>query len=135
MRAQVEDWETFFGFLRLDRKLPAPDPPYRLGIEIRDAQGNVVLRRVTFQADTFPTTPWQVHFAPGTEPDLSVIRCLRSPIDVPCVPQHWYRPLSRTKLEYWDTRKVPNGRYVVTVVAWDNRDNIGIRRVPVVVAN
>lgn len=135
VRANVEDAETFLGFLHLDRRLPAPDPPYRLGIEIRDAQGNVVLRRVAFQADTFLTAPWQVHFAPGTEPDLSVIRCLQSPIGVPCAAQHWYRPLSRTKLEYWDTRKVRNGRYVVTVVAWDNRDNIGIGRAPVVVAN
>ena len=51
------------------------------------------------------------------------------------MPQHWYRPLSRSGLEFWDTRRVPNGRYMVTVVAWNNRDNVGVARVPVVVAN
>ena len=135
VRARVDDDVTFLGFLHFDRKLAAPDPPYRLGIEIRNAAGRVVLRRISFQADYLPPVPWYVHFAPPTKPDLSVEECLLVPVTGPCAPPHWYRPLSRSRVEYWDTRRVPNGRYVVVVVAWDNRDDVGVRRTPVVVAN
>jgi len=48
---------------------------------------------------------------------------------------YWFRPLSRFRQEFWDTRRVPNGRYTVIVRASDISGNVGMRRQTVVVAN
>lgn len=136
VRAKVEDRQTFEGFLSKDPRLPAPDAPYKLAIEIRDSGGRTIVSRVSFQTDMLPTnSPWYVHFAPGTLPDLSIEACLKARASVPCVPSHWYRPLSRNRLELWDTRQVPNGSYSVTITASDIRGNRAVARVPIAVAN
>jgi hypothetical protein len=81
-----------------------------------------------------PATPVTVHFAPGTQEDLALRRCAPFARRV-CVRQHWYRPFSRHSIEYWDTRSLPDGTYVVTVIAWDVRGNEASTAMPVVVAN
>ena len=136
IRAKVEDRQTFAGFLGKDPRLPAPDAPYKLGIEILDARDKAVLRDTAFQADLLPAgSPWYVHFAPGTLPDLSIEACLKVKAGVPCVPSHWYRPLSRYALRLWDTRRVPNGGYTVVISSSDSQGNLAVARVPVTVAN
>jgi hypothetical protein len=61
--------------------------------------------------------------------------CVHNPPHQPCAGTYWFRPFSRWKLEYWNTRRVRNGSYDVTVVGWDIKGNTGTLTVPVVVAN
>lgn len=52
-----------------------------------------------------------------------------------CARQHWYRPFSRQRVEYWDTRTALDGEYMVTVTAWGIRGNKTSSTIPVIIAN
>jgi hypothetical protein len=52
-----------------------------------------------------------------------------------CTGELWFRPFSRFKQEFWDTRQVPDGRYEVVVRAWDVKGNTAERGVWVLVLN
>ena len=135
LRVRVEDRESFTGWLKArDPHVPVPEPPYRLAVRITDPKGHAVFRRVAFQADHMPETPAAVLFAPGTGEDLSLRRCIALAYRV-CKRQHWYRPFSRQRVEYWNTRTTPDGAYIVTVTAWDIRGNSASSAIRVVVAN
>jgi hypothetical protein len=110
--------------------------PYRVAVRVTDARtGAVVLHRVSFQADRLPDTPYLVHYAPGTIQNGSVDECIHTAVDASCAGVDWFRPFSRSSEELWNTRSVPNGRYRVTVTAWDIRLNRAGLSVVVTVAN
>ena len=91
--------------------------------------------RISFQSDEYPSTPYLVHYAPGTVQNGSMGECISNPPGQVCAGTYWFRPFSRWHLEYWDTRKVTNGAYDVTVVAWDLKGQTGTLSVPVRVGN
>lgn len=136
LRAEIEDGQSFLGFLAGHPAWEAPHHPYRVAVEIRSRRsGAVVMRRVSFQSDQLPQTPYLVHFAPGTVQNGSMQECVTSPPGQVCSGTYWLRPFSRLRQELWNTRAVANGPYEVTVVAWDVRGNVGSLTVPVVVGN
>jgi hypothetical protein len=135
LRAQIEDAQSFWGFLRHNPGYETPHHPYRVAVEIRARSGKIVLQRISFQSDQLPVTPYLVHYAPGSVQNGSMDECVHSPQGGSCPGTYWFRPFSRDRLEYWNTRAVPNGAYHVTVVAWDLKGNVGSLTVPTVVAN
>jgi hypothetical protein len=136
LRAEIEDTQSFWGFMAKHPDWETPHHPYRVAVDIRSrATGRAVLQRVAFQSDEYPSTPYLVHYAPGTMQNGSMDECVHNPRGQLCAGTYWFRPFSRWKLEYWNTRKVPNGAYDVTVVAWDAKGRAGTLTVPVVVGN
>ncbi|RDI76205.1 hypothetical protein Gocc_0624 [Gaiella occulta] len=136
VRARIGDPQSFLGFLAANPSWAALHHPYRVSIEIRNAaSGRVVVRRTSFQSDQLPQAPYLVHYAPGTREYSSVSECVGPPPAPDCSGRYWFRPLSRFRQEFWDTRRGPNGAYVVVVRASDLAGNVGERRQRVVVAN
>ena len=136
VRARAGDPQSFAGFLASHPSWVTLDHPYSLSIEIRNARtGWLVLRRTSFQSDQLPQTPYLIHYAPGTSQNLSLSECVGLPSAADCRGVYWFRPLSRFRQEFWDTRSVRNGRYTVVVRASDISGNVGARRQTVVVAN
>ena len=136
VRARVGDPQSFLGFLGRNVSWPSLHHPYRLSIEILDAvTRQTVLRRTSFQSDQLPQTPYLVHYAPGTSQNSSLGECVGPRPALDCAGAYWFRPLSRFRQEFWDTRRVPNGRYTVVVRSADISGNIGQRRQAVVVSN
>jgi hypothetical protein len=136
VRAEAADPQSFTGFLARNHAWPTVWTPYALAIEIRrQATGRVVLQRTSFEATQMPQTPYLVHYAPGTVEDDNMQECVGPPQLPRCDGITWLRPLSRFREEFWDTRKVPNGVYTVTVRARDIAGNAGSKTVSVLVRN
>lgn len=136
LRAQIGDPQSYLGFLAQNPAWPTQFHPYRLSVEIRNAQtGAMVLRRVSFQSDQLPQTPYLVHYAPGTVEDDNMLECVGPPQLKRCAGIYWFRPFSRFRQEFWDTRTVRDGHYRVTVYASDLADNVGSSTIDVTVAN
>jgi len=135
LRAEIGDPQSFLGFLGRNPAWPTEFTPYRVSVEIVNAAGRRVLARVSFQADQMPQTPYLVHYAPGTvEPD-NMQECVGPPALKRCAGTYWFRPFSRFREEYWNTRAFPNGSYRVTVRAYDLHGNVGARSADVIVRN
>jgi hypothetical protein len=136
LRALIGDPQSFRGFLGQIPSAPAELHPYRVAVSVVEANGgNVVLRRIAFQADQLPTTPYLLHFAPGSRQNASMAECLGPPRSHDCDGRYWFRPFAGFTPRYWDTRLGRNGWYRVTVRAWDIAGNVGSRSVRVRVAN
>lgn len=135
IRARIGDPQSFLGFLAQNPAWPSDVAPYRVALRIERSNGTTVLARTEFQADRLPQTPYLDHYAPGTVEADNMAECVGPPALRSCGGSYWLRPLSRLRLELWDTRRVPNGDYRVTVTAWDLAGNRGALSVPVVVAN
>lgn len=134
VRARVGDPQSFVSFLAANPSWPTLHHPYRLSIEILSG-ATPVLRRTTFRSDQLPQTPYLVHYAPGTTQNASMGECVGPPPAPDCAGAYWFRPLSRFRQEFWDTRSVPNGRYTVVVRAADITGNVGERRQDITVVN
>jgi hypothetical protein len=134
LRAEIGDRQSFWGFITHHPAWQTLHHPYRIAVVIQSRRtGTAVLRRVAFQSDQLPQTPYLVHYAPGTVEDGSLHDCRRSRRH--CSGRYWFRPFSRFRQEFWDTTTVANGVYVVTVSAWDIEGNKGSSSVVVSVAN
>jgi hypothetical protein len=136
LRAQIADAQSFSGFLAQNPAWPTVWTPYRVAVEIRAVRtGKVVLSRVSFQADQMPQTPYLVHYAPGTVEDDNMQECVGPPRLPKCDGVTWLRPFSRFHEEYWNTRRVANGSYAITVRASDIAGNTGSKTLTVTVKN
>jgi hypothetical protein len=135
LRANIGDPQSFLGFLRRNKAWPSQFSPYWVGVRITTASGRIMLDRVSFRADQMPQTPYLVHYAPGTIEDDNMQECVGPPQLARCDGSYWYRPLSGFQLQYWNTRGVPNGAYVVSVRAGDYAGNVGRATLRVVVKN
>jgi hypothetical protein len=136
LRAQIGDGQSYWGFIERHPTWKTLHHPYRVAVRITAVRtGAVVLQRVSFQSDRLPDTPYLVHYAPATVQNGSVDECAHTAADASCAGTYWFRPFSRDRQELWDTRKVPNGSYRVTVTAWDIVLNRGALTTRVTVAN
>ena len=136
LRANIGDPQSFLGFLADKRAWPTVFTPYRVSVTIRArSSGKTIMRRTSFQADQLPQTPYIVHYAPGTVEDDNMQECVGPPQRPTCAGTYWFRPFSRFKHEYWNTRATPNGLYDVTVRAEDLTGNATTRTVTVSVRN
>lgn len=74
------------------------------------------------------------HYAPGTRQNLGAKPCVNGqPQD--CAGRYWLRLFARDGARYWNTRDVRNGRYVLSVTAWDAAGNSAQTSVRVTVRN
>ena len=101
-------------------------PPDGVALEVvRETDGRPILSRTVFRAAVFlgdsrgtQAVPIGYHYAPGTRQALPVAACLKARL-VDCGARFWFRLFARPTSAYWDTRRVPNGSYLVRVRAWD----------------
>ena len=136
LRARVADRSSFGGFLTRDPRWPTELHPTSLAVAITsEASGQIVLHRVAFLADQLPTTPYLVHYAPGSTQNASMSECLGPPSLADCDGIFWLRPFSLFRQEYWDTRASPNGAYRVIVRVTDAIGNRAYGSATVKVAN
>jgi hypothetical protein len=135
LRANIADPQSFLGFLARNPAWPTEFTPYRVAATIRNAHGATVMTRTSFQADQLPQTPYVVHYAPGTIEDENMQECVGPPAHKACTGTYWFRPFSRFREEYWNTRTVPNGNYVMTVRAYGLDGRSGSMTATVTVKN
>jgi hypothetical protein len=136
LRANIGDPQSFLGFLADDPAWPTEFTPYQVGVTVRSpTTGRTIMRRTSFRADQLPQTPYIVHYAPGTIEDDNMQECVGPPQRPKCAGTYWFRPFSRFGQEYWDTRTVASGNYIVTVRASDLAGNTTARAVTVTVRN
>jgi hypothetical protein len=134
LRAEIGDLQSFGGWLESHQRWQTRLHPYRVAVSIRSlATRALVLDRIAFQSDQIPRTPYLVHYAPGTVENVPMWECVFQTMG--CTGELWFRPFSRFKQEFWDTRQVPDGPYEVVVRAWDVKGNMAERGVRVFVLN
>jgi hypothetical protein len=122
VRARVSDPQSFIGWFRELPELAAPHHPFRLSVTIvRLATGRVVRRREAFVAEQVLDLPAGQHFAPGTEQNLPANGCLLFHRVKRCDGIYWFRLFPRP---YWDTTRLPDGRYRLRIRAWDVAGNL-----------
>lgn len=124
LRADIDDRQSYLGFLADKPAWSTRFTPYRVQVTIRTAHtARLLLDHISFQADQLPQTPYIVHYAPGTIEDENMRECVGPPAHTGCAGTTWLRPFSRFGHEYWNTRMVPNGTYRITVRADDIAGN------------
>ena len=122
VRVRVSDPQTFIGWFRHIPRLAAPHHPFRLSVTIvRLATGRVVLRREAFRAEQLLDMPAGQHFAPGTEQNLPANGCMLFHRRMRCDGLYWFRLFPSP---YWDTTRLPDGRYRLRIRAWDVSGNL-----------
>jgi hypothetical protein len=122
VRVRLSDPQSFIGWFRELPHLAAPHHPFRLSVTIvRLATGRVVHRRELFRAEQLLELPAGQHFAPGTEQNLSAGGCMLFHRTSRCDGTYWFRLFPRP---YWNTARLPDGRYRLRVRAWDVAGNL-----------
>ena len=133
VRVRVSDPQTFIGWFRELPWLAAPHHPFRVSVTIAElATGRMVRRREVFRAEQLLGLPAGRHFAPGTEQNLPANGCMRLHRSVRCDGIYWFRLFP---LRYWDTTRLPDGRYRLRVRAWDVAGNMAEAGIAVTIAN
>ena len=79
LRANIDDPQSFLGFLNQNPAWLTNFAPYRVTVEIRSTGGRTVMSRTSFKADQLPQTPFIVHYAPGTIEDDNMQECVGPP--------------------------------------------------------
>jgi hypothetical protein len=133
VRARVSDPQSFVGWFRELPHLAAPHHPFRLAVSVVSlATGRLVRRREVFRAEQLLDLPTGRHFAPGTEQNLPASGCMNVHRTLRCDGVYWFRLFP---LRYWDTTRLPDGRYRLRVRAWDVAGNVSSDEVVVTIAN
>jgi len=132
VRARVADTQSFIGWFEELPWLAAPHHPFRLAVRVLDANGRVVRRREVFRAEQLLGMSAGRHYAPGTEQNLPARGCMARHSSVRCDGIYWFRLFP---LRYWDTTKLPDGRYRLEVRAWSVTGNSSRAAVDVRIAN
>jgi hypothetical protein len=108
---------------------------------MRAGDGRVVLARTVFRTDVFlgsslgtQAVPIDYHYAPGTKETLPAADCLRTR-SARCGGTYWFRLFARPTSAYWDTRRTPNGIYLLRVRAWDASGNEATRTARITIRN
>ena len=123
VRVRASDPQSFIGWFREVPYLAAPHHPFRMAITIvRRATRRVVHRGDVFWSEQLLDMPAGQHFAPGTEQNLPASGCVLLHRSLPCDGTYWFRAFQRP---YWDTTRLPDGRYFIRVRVWDIAGNMG----------
>ena len=133
VRVRVSDPQTFIGWFRDLPHLAAPHHPFRLSVTVvRLATGRVVLRREAFRAEQLLDQPAGQHFAPGTEQNLPASACMLFHRTTSCDGIYWFRLFPSP---YWNTARLPDGRYRLRIRAWDVAGNMSFADTVVTLRN
>lgn len=136
VRVRIEDEQSFLGWWTDMPELETWHHPARVRVRVmRFATGKDVVDREVFDADRTlaGAMPFSHHYAPGTRQNLRAETVVRT--GKPGRGQLWLRPLATKADPYWDTTKLPNGRYRIVVTAWDVAGNRAQRSTDVVIEN
>ena len=144
VRAWIDDPQSFRGWVREVPELETAHHPSRIAVKVvRLDDGKVIVDRDVFVNDVTlgsearalgrTTIPFSNHYAPGTKQNLRANTAL--PRGLPVQGQLWFRLFARPRSTYWDTTKVRNGPYRLTVRAWDLVGNRGAESLDVTVQN
>lgn len=135
LRVPVYDQQSTLGFLTdIPSSTSTFFTPYRVAVAVRSEDRDVIFAVDSFRSDYFIERDYLLHYAPGSRKPLSMGRCVKGGVAT-CGGRFIYRPFSQTSRRFWDTRQVPNGKYIVSVYAWDIKGNLGSRSEVVVVSN
>jgi tetratricopeptide (TPR) repeat protein len=123
-------------------RLAAPAQAHRVALEVvRERDGRPVLARTVFRSDVFlgsplgtQAVPIGYHYAPGTKETLPAAACMRARRGR-CGGTYWFRLFARPTSAYWDTRRTPNGSYLLRVTAWDATGNEATRTTRIAIRN
>jgi hypothetical protein len=133
VRVRLDDPQSFIGWFEDLPWLAAPHHPFRLAVTVTELPGgDVVQDREVFRAQRSVYTPAGQHFAPGTEQNLPANGCMDLHHTVRCDGIYWFRLFPRP---YWDTRRLPNGRYRLRIRAWDVVGNMSAANSDVTIRN
>lgn len=133
VRVRVSDPQSFIGWFTDVPWLAAPHHPFRLAVTVvQVATGRVVLDRDVFRAERYLEQPAGRHFAPGTQQNLPANQCVAQHRRMRCDGVYWFRLFPAP---YWDTPRLPNGRYRLRVRAWDTAGNVARAEPEVRIAN
>jgi hypothetical protein len=133
VRVRVSDPQSFIGWFRQLPHLAAPHHPFRLGLVVVSLRtGRAVVRRQVFWSEQLLEMPAGQHYAPGTEQNLPASGCHLFHRRLRCDGIYWFRLFGRP---YWDTTRLPNGRYRLAVRAWDVTGNRTVARTDVTIRN
>jgi hypothetical protein len=133
VRVRLSDPQSFIGWFRELPHLAAPHHPFRLTVTVvRLPTGRIVHRREVFRAEQLLELPAGQHYAPGTEQNLPASACTLFHRSVACDGTYWFRLFPRP---YWDTTRLPNGRYRLRIRAWDVAGNATKADTEVTIAN
>jgi hypothetical protein len=133
VRVRVRDPQSFIGWFSELPWLAAPHHPFRLRITVTQVTtGRVVHDRDVFRAEQMLQLPAGQHFAPGTEQNLPANGCMSHHRTIRCDGIYWFRLVPRP---YWDTTRLPNGRYRLSVHAWDTAGNTTREETEVTIRN
>ena len=122
VRVRASDPQSFIGWFHDLPHLAAPHHPFRLRVTIvRLATGRVVGHREVFRGEQLLDMPAGQHYAPGTEQNLPAGGCVLFHRSFRCDGVYWFRLFPRP---YWDTTRLPNGRYRLRIRAWDVAGNM-----------
>jgi hypothetical protein len=121
VRVRLDDPQSFIGWFAELPWLAAPHHPFRLAVTVIQLPGGrIVHDGDVFRAECSVYTPADQHFAPGTEQNLPANACMDLHRTVRCDGIYWFRLFPRP---YWDTTRLPNGRYRLRILAWDVKGN------------
>ncbi len=149
VRAEIADPQSFRGWLTgTHAGLYSDHHPYRVRLTVRrdGASGAPLLVRNVFRGERIlgkgeevtilpPTLGFGVHFAPETRQNFGAQRCADAGF-TGCAGRFVLRLFSAPGgRRYWDTRKVANGSYRLTVEAFDAKGNSRTRSATVTVSN
>jgi hypothetical protein len=133
VRVRVSDPQSFIGWFRELPHLAAPHHPFRLAVTVVHlASGRVVVRKELFRAEQLLELPAGQHYAPGTEQNLPAAGCTLLHRTVRCDGIYWLRLFPRP---YWQTARLPDGRYRLRVRVWDVAGNMAKADTQVRIAN
>ena len=144
VRARIEDPQSFRGWYAQLPLLETAHHPARVHLTVtRLDDGKVIEDRDVFTAEValgseasrvgVTPIPFSNHYAPGTRQNLRALTALK--LGTPGQGQLWFRLFAGPRKQYWDTTKVRNGPYELTVRAWDTVGNTAGTLIDVVVSN
>src|SRR4029450_8638128 len=114
-------------------QLAAPHHPFRLAVTIVHLRtGKTVRRREVFRAEQLPGLPAGRPFAPGPDQTLPATGCTNVHRTIRCDGVYWFRLFP---LRFWDTTRLPDGRYRLRVSAWEGVGNVSRSDVEVGIVN
>jgi hypothetical protein len=149
VRAAIADVQSFRGwYTEAHPYLYADLHPYRVRVTVRrhGGAGRVVLRREVFRADRIlgegeevmvvePSVRLAEHYAPETRQNLGAGRCVET-APASCAGRYVLRLFARRGgRRFWNTRSLRNGRYRLSVTAWDQTGNRSTSAVRIQIRN
>ena len=133
VRVRASDPQSFLGWFNEQPWLAAPNDPFRLSLTLVHLDsGRIVERRDVFRSAQYLTMPASQHYAPGTEQNLPANACLRHHETDSCAGIYWFRLYPAP---YWNTARLPNGRYRIRVRVWDSKGNTSKRDSDLTISN